>query len=64
VTEVLPLLYLHGLSSSDFVPALGQALSSCAGLSSSGHCVQTCHNQTGDIPALPYLTGLCRARHI
>src|SRR6185436_2134723 len=24
VTEVLPLLYLHGLSSGDFVPALGQ----------------------------------------
>src|SRR5689334_22069960 len=24
VTEVLPLLYLHGLSTSDFVPALGQ----------------------------------------
>jgi putative transposase len=23
VTEVLPLLYLHGLSSGDFVPALG-----------------------------------------
>jgi len=25
VTEVLPLLYLHGLSSGDFVPALGQS---------------------------------------
>jgi hypothetical protein len=24
VTEVLPLLYLHGLPSGDFVPALGQ----------------------------------------
>jgi hypothetical protein len=24
ITEVLPLLYLHGLSSADFVPALGQ----------------------------------------
>jgi hypothetical protein len=24
VTEVLPLLYLHGVSSGDFVPALGQ----------------------------------------
>ena len=24
VTEVLPLLYLHGLSTGDFVPALGQ----------------------------------------
>jgi transposase-like protein len=32
-TEVLPLLYLHGLSSGDFVPALGQFLGSTAGLS-------------------------------
>ena len=32
-TEVLPLLYLYGLSSGDFVPALGQFLSSSAGLS-------------------------------
>jgi transposase-like protein len=33
VTEVLPLLYLHGLSSGDFVPALGQFLGSSKGLS-------------------------------
>jgi transposase-like protein len=33
VTEVLPLLYLHGLSSGDFVPALAQFLGSSAGLS-------------------------------
>src|SRR5512135_2336995 len=33
ITEVLPLLYLHGLSSGDFVPALGQFLGSAAGLS-------------------------------
>jgi transposase-like protein len=33
VTEVLPLLYLHGLSTSDFGPALGQFLGSGAGLS-------------------------------
>ncbi len=33
VAEVLPLLYLHGLSSSDFVPALEQFLGSSAGLS-------------------------------
>jgi hypothetical protein len=33
VTEVLPLLYLHGLSSGDFVPALGQFPGSAAGLS-------------------------------
>jgi len=35
VTEVLPLLYLHGLSTGDFVPALGQFLGSTAGLSAS-----------------------------
>ncbi|XVS61837.1 IS256 family transposase [Actinosynnema sp. CA-299493] len=33
ITEVLPLLYLHGLSSGDFVPALGQFLGSDKGLS-------------------------------
>jgi transposase-like protein len=33
ITEVLPLLYLHGLSTGDFVPALGQFLGSAAGLS-------------------------------
>jgi hypothetical protein len=32
--EVLPLLYLHGLSTGDFVPALEQFLGSAAGLSS------------------------------
>jgi putative transposase len=35
IGEVLPLLYLHGLSSGDFVPALGQFLGSTKGLSSS-----------------------------
>jgi transposase-like protein len=35
ITEVLPLLYLHGLSSGDFVPALAQFLGTGAGLSSS-----------------------------
>jgi putative transposase len=35
VAEVLPLLYLHGLSSQDFGPALEQFLGSGAGLSSS-----------------------------
>jgi len=35
VTEVLPLLYLHGLSSGDFAPALGQFPGTGAGLSSS-----------------------------
>jgi transposase-like protein len=33
ITEVLPLLYLHGLSTGDFVPALGQFLGSAKGLS-------------------------------
>src|SRR5512135_175930 len=35
VTEALPLLCLHGLSSKDFVPALEQFLGSAAGLSAS-----------------------------
>jgi putative transposase len=35
VTEVLPLLYLHGLSSKDFVPALEQFFGTSAGLSAS-----------------------------
>ena len=35
IDEVLPLLYLHGLSSGDFVPALGQFLGSAKGLSAS-----------------------------
>ncbi|MEU1369136.1 IS256 family transposase [Streptomyces sp. NPDC005803] len=34
VSEVLPLLYLHGLSSGDFVPTMEQFLGSWAGLSS------------------------------
>ncbi|MBV8350550.1 MAG: IS256 family transposase [Mycolicibacterium sp.] len=35
MTEVLPLLYLHGLSSGDFAPALEQFLGTAAGLSAS-----------------------------
>ncbi|GAA3133697.1 hypothetical protein GCM10020255_008180 [Rhodococcus baikonurensis] len=35
MNEVLPLLYLHGLSTSDFGPALEQFLGSGAGLSAS-----------------------------
>jgi hypothetical protein len=35
VTEVLPLLYLHGLSSGDFVPALSQFPGTSTGLSGS-----------------------------
>jgi transposase-like protein len=33
ISEVLPLLYLHGLSTSDFVPALEQFLGTGSGLS-------------------------------
>jgi hypothetical protein len=33
ISDVLPLLYLHGLSPGDFVPALEQFLGSSAGLS-------------------------------
>jgi len=35
VAEVLPLLYLHGLSTGDFVPALEEFFGSAAGLSAS-----------------------------
>jgi putative transposase len=35
VTEVLPLLYLHGMSSGDFVPALEEFFGAAAGLSAS-----------------------------
>ncbi len=35
VTEVLPVLYLHGMSSGDFVPALEEFFGSAAGLSAS-----------------------------
>src|SRR5215207_8897591 len=35
VAEVLPLMYLHGMSSGDFVPALEGFFGSAAGLSSS-----------------------------
>ena len=35
VSEVLPLMYLHGLSTGDFVPALGEFFGTGAGLSAS-----------------------------
>jgi putative transposase len=35
VAEVLPLMYLHGMSSGDFAPALGEFFGSAAGLSAS-----------------------------
>jgi putative transposase len=45
VAEVLPLLYLHGLSSGDFGPALTQFLGSGAGLSASTITRLTCQWQ-------------------
>ena len=36
VAEVLPLMYLHGMSSGDFVPVLEEFFGSAAGLSSHG----------------------------
>ena len=45
VTEVLPLLYLHGLSSGDFVPALEEFFGSEAGLSAAAITRLTQHWQ-------------------
>ena len=45
VAEVLPLLYLHGLSTGDFVPALEQFLGSTAGLSAATVTRLTAHWQ-------------------
>jgi hypothetical protein len=41
ITQVLPLLYLHGLSSGDFVPALGQFLGSAAASNAAGSSNET-----------------------
>ena len=57
ITEVLPLLYLHGLSSGDFVPALGQFLGSSAGLSGP---VITRLTETGGLSSAPSPSGTCR----
>ena len=57
ITEVLPLLYLHGLSSGDFVPALGQFLGSSAGLSAA---VITRLTETWKANSAPSPTGTCR----
>jgi transposase-like protein len=53
VTEVLPLLYLHGLSPGDFVPALGQFLGTGAGPSSS---VITKLTETWEAEAAAFMT--------
>jgi transposase-like protein len=59
VSEVLPLLYLHGLSSGDFVPALGQFLGSHAGLSSS---TVTRLTETWTAEAGAFMTRTCPPR--
>ena len=53
VAQVLPLLYLHGLSSGDFVPALEQFVGSAAGLSGS---TVTGLTQQSTAPPLPVAT--------
>ena len=50
MTEVLPLLYLHGLSSGDFAPALEQFLGTAAGLSASAITRLTSQWQDGARP--------------
>ena len=57
VAAVLPLLYLHGLSSSDFVPALTELLGSAAGLSAS---VITACASSGRPSGKPSPSGTCR----
>ena len=54
ITEVLPLLYLHGLSSGDLVPALGQFLGSSARLSAA--VITPAHRGVAirDLPARSY----------
>ncbi len=48
VAEVLPLLYLHGLSAGDFAPALGQFLGPAAGLSAATITPMTTQRQDDD----------------
>ena len=50
VSEVLPLLYLHGLSTGDFGPALSEFFGSAAGLSGSVVCRLTKSWQDGVSP--------------
>ena len=56
ITEVLPLLYRHGLSTGDFVPALGQFLGSVAGLSAS---VITKLTETWKAEQRAFAAGIC-----
>src|SRR3954466_1365112 len=48
VTEVLPLMYLHGMSSGDFAPALAGVFGSAAGLSASVVTQLTTQWQAGE----------------
>jgi putative transposase len=56
MAEVLPLLYLHGLSSRDFAPALEQFLGTGAGLSASAITRLTCQWQD---EAVRSASGIC-----
>ena len=58
MTEVLPLLYLHGLSTGDFGPALEQFLGSGAGLSATTITRLTASGKTRPRPSG---SGICRA---
>ncbi|CPZ67620.1 transposase%2C Mutator family protein [Mycobacteroides abscessus] len=58
MTEVLPLLYLHGLSTSDFGPALEQFLGSGAGLSATTITRLPRSGRTRPRPSRPVI---CRA---
>jgi hypothetical protein len=57
ITEVLPLLYLHGLSGGDIVPALGQFPGSSAGLSPA---VITRLTETWQAEQRAFTAGTCR----
>ena len=59
VTEVLPVLYLRGLSSGDFAPALDEFFGTEAGLSASSidRLTVSCRQSTPSGPA-----GICRER--
>jgi transposase-like protein len=56
ISEVLPLLYLHGLSSGDFVPVLEQFLGGTAGLSAA---TVTRLTSSGATTTPPSRTGAC-----
>jgi hypothetical protein len=58
ISEVLPLLYLHGLSSQDFVPALQQFLGTSSGLSAP---VITRSPRSGRTRPAPLLAGISPA---